>query len=135
VELLDLAFPGILPAFAERCLLQRLPSEEAEGLGVVFLEFCVNDVLDLQLLNTSDRRALETMMRYVLELPSRPAVVLVCMYRPEGARAGPAVRIQQALLLLLLLLLVRPPGRRAALRRRPDPSLPSPASPPARQAL
>ncbi len=80
VQLVDLAFPGIIPLYSERCLVQKVPPD----VSIVFFEFCVADMADERTFNTSDRRALETMMRYVLDLPSRPALVFVCMYRLVG---------------------------------------------------
>jgi hypothetical protein len=77
----SLAFPGVIPLFSERCLVQKVPPD----VSMVFFEFCVADMAtDVHTLNTSDRRALETMMRYVLDLPSRPALVFMCMYRLLG---------------------------------------------------
>ena len=80
VQLVDLAYPGIIPLYSERCLVQKVPPD----VSIVFFELCVSDTLDEGTLNTSDRRALETMLRYVLELPSQPALVFVCMYRMSG---------------------------------------------------
>ncbi|GLI61408.1 hypothetical protein VaNZ11_003602 [Volvox africanus] len=76
-EFLNGAVPGTMSGYTSSCLTHHL----IPGADLVFVEFAVND----SPLNTwadegSPRRPLERLFRKLLNLPSRPAVVLVNMF-------------------------------------------------------
>ncbi|KAG2500335.1 hypothetical protein HYH03_001911 [Edaphochlamys debaryana] len=74
--------PGTTSAYMSACFHHHLPP----GVDLVFVEYSVNDPPDPSPdMGSSDRRALERLLRKVLALPSRPAVVLVHMYAHEAA--------------------------------------------------
>jgi hypothetical protein len=74
VQLVDLSHAGVLLSYAERCLVQHVP----EDAGLVIFEYCISDWWTDTNLNNPERRALETMIRYVLSRSSRPALVMLC---------------------------------------------------------
>ncbi|PNH03065.1 hypothetical protein TSOC_010906 [Tetrabaena socialis] len=80
---LNAAMPPRQPPAAPPCLQHHLPP----GVELVMVEYAVNDsptpspdFLD------PDRRAFERLLRKVLRLPSRPAVLLVNMFALQAAR-------------------------------------------------
>ncbi len=72
------------------CLCRHLP----RSIDVVLVEFAAND--DAQprwepQLESKERRAFERLLRKLLSLPSRPAVVLVNAYHWHRQQASPGV--------------------------------------------
>jgi hypothetical protein len=82
VTLADTSTPGIVPQFAELCMFPHVPHDA----NLIVFQLCVNDPDEPHQLNTPDRRAVESMLRQALGMPSRPAVIMVCGFSPNGER-------------------------------------------------
>ncbi|KXZ49521.1 hypothetical protein GPECTOR_21g747 [Gonium pectorale] len=80
---LERARRGTQSGYMSSCLQHHLPP----GVDVVLLEYAVNDPpTPSPTLSDPSRRAFERLVRKVLSLPSRPAVVLVNMYAAGAAK-------------------------------------------------
>lgn len=79
VTLYDTSTPAIVPQFAELCMFPRIPKDA----NIVIFEMCANDCVDPDKMDTPDKRALESMLRQALSMPSRPAVMMLCVFRPQ----------------------------------------------------
>jgi hypothetical protein len=54
--------------------------------NLIVFQLCINDPDKPHQLNTPGRRAVESMLRQALGMPSRPAVIMVCGFSPNGER-------------------------------------------------
>eukprot|EP00798_Chlamydomonas_sp_ICE-L_P007715 gene7715-883_t len=72
IELHHLSVPAAGPDYTESCVMQHVPDDA----DLVIMEFACNDVMDRKHMRTSERMALERMIRTALNFPNKPAVLL-----------------------------------------------------------
>lgn len=86
----DLRVSGVVPSFAEQCVMPTLDKD----VDVVIMELCVNDAFNQAELHTEDKRAIERMIRYILKMPNKPALLMHCVF--SAYWAGTACTCQTA---------------------------------------